>query len=93
VSAPRAKVPSFSHETKIGEGGLPVICLFDFDPDGDFSVLQVWYGDKDIFRGLSQVQVEELESECQAEAEKDFAESKADAAIARFEADQYEVMA
>ena len=92
MSAPVAgSVPSFTHCTKIGEGGLPVICMFDFDSDGDIDVMQVWYGAANIFRALTLAQIEELDAECHASAAVDFAESKADAAISRFESDCDEV--
>jgi len=79
-----ATVPAFSHETTTGDGSLPVTCRFDFDTDGDIETLQVLHGGVDIFKGLSLEQIEALETECYASAEKDFEDSKIDAVIDNF---------
>ncbi len=83
-----------NHHMKIGENSLSVNCDFEFCEDGDFSSLDVTLDDgRDITDLLHPAFVEEIEAACRVAAEEEFNESKADAAIHRFESSRDEVFA
>lgn len=77
------RVPMHTHCTTTGEGDAQVECRFDIDEDGDISTLQVYMDGegKNIFKALSEKQVEKLDAECLAAAEADYREHKDDARI------------
>ena len=75
------RTPTDSHWTTTGEGDAQVECRFDIDEDGDIETLQVWMGDTNIFKALTEKQIEKLDAECLAAAEADYREHKDDARI------------
>ena len=57
-------VPSEMLETETGDGLAEVVARFDVDSDGDIQNLQVWMGETNIIKALSEKQVVTIEREC-----------------------------
>ena len=82
------RTPAHTHVTTIGDGGAQVECRFDIDSDGVIETLQVWMGNTNIFKALTDKQVSELDAECLESAEADYRESKDDSRIDAYIADR-----